>query len=530
MRADLQRLKRDSDSGKSAVTAAEASAGIPALRILRSPISWIFAGVLAVALGVSGYLLWQRSSPKATPPPGKIMLAVLPFENLSGDPEQEYFSDGITEEMISRLGNLQPERLGVIARTSAMAYKNTKKHVDEIARELGVDYLLEGSVRRSPDRVRITAQLIQARDQTHLWAENYERVLADVFAVQSEVAEKVSASLALRLLPERRAALSRPPTESPEAHEAYVKGRYQWEKRGKESLEKSIEYFNQAIRIDPGYALAYAGLADSYWILGNHAHVSPREAFPKAKEAAQTALKIDKNLPEAHVTLGGLARDEWDFRTSEKLLRRAVELNPNYAYAHQGLAFTLTFFERHDEAIAEIKLAQKLDPLAPRISANVGYLLYLARRYDDAIAELQKAIKMEPRHDATYVYLGLTYLQTREYGEAIAAFRQVRSLAKEDVFSAIMLGCALAASGRRSEAEELATEITGRSKREYVSQYELSKLHLALGDREQALHILQHAFEARDPRMIYIKVDPELDPLRSDPRFQELLRRMNFPD
>jgi serine/threonine-protein kinase len=486
------------------------------------------AGVIILAL--AGYLVWQRFRPTATPPEGKIMLAVLPFENLSGDPEQEYFSDGITEEMISRLGNLQPERLGVIARTSAMAYKKTKKHVDEIARELGVDYLLEGSVRRSPDRVRITAQLIQAHDQTHLWAESYERDFADVFAVQSEVAEKVSASLALRLLPERRAALSRTGTVNPEAHEAYVRGRYYWEKRTKEGLEKSIEYFNEAIRMDPGYALAYAGLADSYYILGDNGYVSPRDVSPKAREAAQAALRIDGNLAEALTTLGNLAVDEWDLRASEKLLRHAVELSPNYGFGHQNLAFTLSFLGRHDEAITEVKLARKLDPISPRICENVGYLLYLARRYDEAITELQKAMEVEPKQAGIHENLGLTYMQKRQYSEAVAAFNEATALEKGLIQYAIRLGCGLAAAGRRSEALKLAAEMKERSKREYVSLYELSKLYLGVADREEALQLLQKAFEARDPKMAYIKVDPELDALRSEPRFQELVRRMNFPE
>jgi tetratricopeptide (TPR) repeat protein len=225
-----------------------------------------------------------------------------------------------------------------------------------------------------------------------------------------------------------------------------------------------------------------------------------------------------------------MAADEWDLRTSENLLRRAVELNPNYAFAHAMFAFTLTFLEHHDEAISEIKLARKLDPISPRICSNVGNLLYQARRYDEAIAELQKAVEVEPRHAMTHACLGQCYLQKKEYGKAIAAFNQARSLDKELTEYAIRLGCGLAAAGRRSEALELAAGVKERSKREYVSLYELSKLYLALADREQALQLLQTAFEARDPRMIYIKVDPELDALRSEPRFQELVRRMNFPD
>jgi len=516
---DLRRVGASSSSQPEVKTAAKRKWFMPLAAL---------TGVLILLGG--GYLVWQRFRPAATPPEGKIMLAVLPFENLSGDPEQEYFSDGITEEMISRLGNLQPERLGVIARTSAMTYKKTKKRADQIARELGVDYLLEGTVRRSPDRVRITAQLIQARDQTHLWAESYERVVADIFAVQSEVAEKVSASLALRLLPERRAALSHTANVNPEAHEAYIRGRYYWEKRTKEDLERSIEYFNQAVRIDPGYALAYAGLADSYFILGTNNFVGPREAYPKAKEAAEAALRIDRNLAEAYATLGGLARDDWDLRSGEKLWRHAIELDPNYAFAHQGLAYTLTFLQRHEEAIAEVKLARMLDPVSPRICANVGDMLYLARKYDEAIVELKKAIEIEPRHALTHAYLGLSYLGKKEYDKAVAAFTEAQLLYRGSIEITIRLGCGLAALGHRSEALDLAAELKERSRREYVSAYEFSKLYLGLSDREQSLQLLQRAFESRDPRMIYIKADPELDPLRSDPRFQELVRKMNFPE
>ena len=279
MRADLQRLKLGLGSGRSAALAEDAARAVPGLRGRRGPAAWALGAFLVVALVAAGSLLWRRARPKAAPPEGKIMMAVLPFENLSGDPEQEFFSDGLTEEMIARLGNMQPERLGVIARTSSMRYKGSQKPLAEIARELGVSYLIEGSVRRAGGQVRITAQLIQVSDQTHLWAENYERPISDVFAVQTEVADKVAASLAVKLLAGRQGSLARPATTDPEAHEAYLRGRFHWEKRTKEGLEKAVEYFKQAITLDPGYALAYAGLADSYAVMPWFAYVQPREAY-----------------------------------------------------------------------------------------------------------------------------------------------------------------------------------------------------------------------------------------------------------
>jgi eukaryotic-like serine/threonine-protein kinase len=525
---DLQRLKRDYDSGKSAVTASTASHVMPPNR--SRLIVWTALAVLAVALGVIGNFLWERSSSRATAPQRKIMLAVLPFDNLSGDSNQEYFSDGLTEEMISRLGNLEPEKLGVIARTSSMRYKGTKKSLKEIAHELGVDYLMEGSFRRAADQVRITAQLIQVSDQTHLWADNYEESIANVFSVQSEVADKVAASLAVKLLPERQAASMKPPTANAEAHEAYLRGRYYWAKRGKENLDKSIEYFIQAIKMDPDYALAHAGLADSWFILGNNGYVAPAVAYPKAKAAVQIALRMNDQLAEAYATNAGLLWDDFDFQASIKEVTRAIRLYPDYAFAHQILAVNHSNLGHHEIGIKEIKLARQLDPVAPRICANVGWMLYYARRYDEAIQELQRALEVEPSHSMTHFYLGLIYIQKQMYDKAIREFNVSKSLDPEDYASISGLGIALAKAGHMEEAERQLSDLESRSKQTYVSPVLLAYLNMALGQKDKAIRLLQKGFEERDFYMSKLQVEPILDPLRSDPRFQELLNKMKFPE
>ena len=357
------------------------------------------------------------------------MLAVLPFDNLSGDPDQEYFSDGLTEEMISRLGNLQPERLGVIARTSSMRYKGAKKAVDQIARELGVDYLLEGSVRRAADDVRITAQLIQISDQTHLWADNYERPIADVFSVQSEVADKVAASLALKLLPERQAALARVPTTNSEAHESYLKARYYWNMRTEAGFQKSLSYFNRALAQDPNYPLAYAGLADYYNLLPNYEFLQPAEAFPRAKAAAMKALEGDASLAEAYSSLAFVEHHyDWDWSKAKQHYERSIALNSGYATAHHWYAEYLTEMGFHDEAMAEIRRAHELDPLSLIIDMNVGRLLYYARRYDEAIEALRQSLRIDPDFVWSHIYLGLAYGQKGMWTESDAEYQQVRAL------------------------------------------------------------------------------------------------------
>lgn len=530
MRADLQRLKRDRESARPAVAAGEARGAMPALRVRRGPAPWAIAALLAVALGVTGYLLWQRPRPKAAPPAGKIMMAVLPFENLSGDPEQEYFGDGLTEEMISRLGNMQPERLGVIARTSSMRYKGSQKPLAEIAHELGVSYLIEGSVRRAAGQVRITAQLIQVSDQTHLWAENYEKPVEDVFAVQSEVADKVAASLAVKLLAGRQRALARPATTDPEAHEAYLRGRFHWEKRTKEGLEKAVEYFKQAVALDPGYALAHAGLADSYAVMPWFAYVQPREAYPLARAAALKALEIEDTLAEAHASLGYIQHMDWNWAEAAREFQRALDLKPGYAVAHHWYSGYLADIGRFDEAIAEGLRAQELDPYSLIINRDLGSAFYFARRYEEAVRQYRKALELDPDFAPARAFLGLTYTLLGDHQRAIAEGLAAARLSGNDPGRLAALGRIYAAAGRKKEAESVLVQLEQLSKTAFVSDFNVALVYVVLGDKERALGLLGTALEARDPEMVRLRRDPFLDTLREDRRFQDLMRRMKFPE
>ena len=499
----------------------------PAARLSRRAVL-VAAAVVAVLL-IAGYLVRERFWPRAQPPTGKIMLVVLPFENLSGDPEQEYFSDGLTEEMIAQLGRLQPQRLGVIARTSAMQYKNTTKRVDEIGRELKVDYLLEGSVRRTTNRVRITAQLIQVSDQTHLWAENYERDVADIFGVQSEVSERIARSLAVELLPTPpgQPASSRP--VNPQAYEAYLKGRYYANKLAEEGLYRAIEQFTQAIGIDPAYAPAYAGLADAYYGLSS-LYLPPREAMPKVKAAAEKALELDDTLAEAHISLAFVkAYWEWDWAGGEKEFRRALELNPNHAPAHEWYGFYLASLGRSEEGIAELKRAQELDPLSFGIQFYLGKSYYFAGQYDRALEQAQKAIDVDPNHDWPYDLQAEVYEQRGDFPRAIAAFQKARQLAEEP-WTIGELGHAYAVAGNRREALKALEDLKQLSKRRYVDTTLMAMICVGLDEKEQAFAWLRQAVDARNEGLFFVIRDPRFASLRSDPRYKDLLRRMNLPE
>ena len=491
----------------------------------RVGLAWIAAAVVLL-LAAASYFAGNRFRSAAKPPAGKIMLVVLPFENLSADPEQEYFSDGLTEEMISQLGSLQPQRLGVIARTSAMKYKKTEKSVDQIGRELNVAYVLEGSVRKAGTRVRVTAQLIQVSDQTHLWAENYEKELADVLSVQSEVAQRIAKSLELELLPEKQARLATSRAMNPEAHEAYLKGRFYWNRRSKEGLEKGIEYFQRAASLDPNYALAYAGLGDSYVLLPFYANVAPAEAFPRAKQAATKAMEIDERVGEAHTALAyAKLLYDWDWRGAEKGLQRAIELNPGYATAHQWYADYLTIVGRHEEAVSEMQRARECDPLSLIVNANVGEVRYFARQYDGAIEELRRALELDPNFAEAHQSFGWAYEQKGMYPEAV---REYQALA-DPQRRRLSVGRAFAKSGKRNEARAILDEIVREAERRYVPAYFVATTYLALGEKDKTFAWLEKAWEERDIRLAWVKVDPAFDPVRSDRRFQDLLRRMNFP-
>jgi TolB-like protein/Flp pilus assembly protein TadD len=495
---------------------------------------WSAAAGLALLLAFSGvFLARSRIWPRTRPPAGKIMFAVLPFENLSGDSEQEYFSDGLTEEMISRLGQMEPQRLGVIARTSAIQYKGTKKRIDQIGKELGVDYVLEGTVRHAGDRVRVSAQLIQVKDQTHLWAKNYERNLRDILSLQDEVAQAIANEVMIKLTPQEQARLTSARPLNPEAHELYLKGRYYWNKRTAEALTKSFEYFQRTIEKDPSYGLAYAGLADAYLMLGagEYAVLRPKEAFPKAEAAARRALELDSTLAEPHATLA-YAKDvfHWDGQGAEREYKQAIELNPSYAEGHHWYCSYLAATGRYTEAIAEARKAESLDPLSLVISADVGMeALAPAGRYDEAMQQCRKTLELDPRFAIAHACLARAYEYKTMYKEAIAEIQEAINLSGGSVIWEATLGHLYARAGRRDDAIKILNELKSRSKREFVPSQAFIWIYAALGDKDQAFAWLEKAYEERSDVMTVLEEERAFDPLRSDPRFQDLLRRIGLP-
>lgn len=473
----------------------------------------------------------SENLPGATGQPGtgKIMLVVLPFDNLSGDPEQEYFSDGLTDEMINQLARVHPERLGIIARTSAMKYKRANKGVDQIGRELGVNYILEGGVRRAGERLRITAQLIQVSDQTHLWAESYERDLSDALALQSEVALAIASEIKIKLTPRQQTRLVNTRPLSPAAYEAYLKGRYSWNKRSEEGFRKAIEWLNQAIEIDPDYALAYAGLADGYIGLAEYSLVPPKEGFPRAREAATKALELDDTLAQAQTSLAAVKEHyDWDFGAAETGYRRALGLDPGYAIAHQWYAEFLSKLGRHEDALAEIKRAQELDPLSLIISGIAGECLLYAGRDDEAIEQIKKTLEIDSNFGWGHGALGHVYLRKRTFGEAIGEYQCAIRLSPNINEYVGALGSAFGHAGKSAEARDLLGGLTEQSKRRYVSWVDIAPIYAGLGDQDQAFLCLQRAYDQHDIKLTRVKVEPMFDTLRSDPRFADLLSRIGF--
>jgi TolB-like protein/DNA-binding winged helix-turn-helix (wHTH) protein/cytochrome c-type biogenesis protein CcmH/NrfG len=495
----------------------------------------LVAVLLLAVVSVAGYFARQRFWPQAKLPTGKVMLAVLPFDNLSGESEQEYFSDGLTDEMISQLGRLQPERLGVIARTSAMYYKGTNKRLDEIGRELGVDYVLEGSVRRDANRVRITAQLIQLSDQTQLWAESYERDLRDILALQSEVAQTVARQLQLKLTPQEQTRLATIGPVHPEAYEAYLWGRretylVQW--GSPEGYLKGIEYYRQAIQKDPDYALAYAGLAHAYHMLWSFHHFPASESLDRSRAANLRALELDPTLSEAHVNLGAMKfwRDG-DWSGGEAALRHAVELDPGSVDAQLGYANCLSVLGRHDRAIRLIKRARQLDPLSPVINAALADALVGARQYERAIEQYRETIELDPKVASPYLGLGNIYHRLGRYEEAVAAYLEWRRLSGDSPERVQALHDAYRTSGMQGYLRKRIEHLKDIAKHQPVSPLLFAIVYTHKGDKDRALEWLEKAYQQQGPGILGgLKVLPMFDPLRDDPRFHSLLRRLNFPE
>ena len=449
-------------------------------------------------------------------------VAVLPLENLSGDPEQEYFADGMTEALIAGLAKVRGLR--VISRTSVMRYKRERPPVPSIARALHVDAVVEGSVARSANRVRITANLIDAGADQHLWSDTYDRDLGDFLALQSDVATAIAQEIQCRLAPPEEAAAPRRAVD-PEAVQAYLKGRYYWERRSEDGTSRAIEFFNQAIERDPLYALAYVGLADCYLVLANFSLRASGDSAKRARAAANRALEIDPTLGEAHASLATVADAyEWKRPEAERLYRRGIELAPNYATAHHWYSDYLTTMSRFDEALAEVRRAQELDPLSVIISTSAATVLYYARKYEASVDHFLSVLDVDSRFAPTWRGLGGSYEMMGRYDEAIAAFSKARDLTGGSTYSIMALAHVLALCGRRDEALGLVEELRREAPKRFVSAYSLAAVHTALGDPEKAFECLDQALEERDRALIWLPVSPRLDPLRRDARIQKYLK------
>ena len=457
-------------------------------------------------------------------------LAVLPLENLSRDPEQSYFADGMTEALITDLAKIGSLR--VISRTSIMHYKDTDKRLPEIARELNVDAIVEGSVLRVSDQVRITAQLIHGKTDEHLWAQSYQRESSDILALQSEVAQAIAREIQVKLKPSQRVNLSKAGQVNPEAYEAYLKGRYYWNKRTKEGFQKAIEYFQQAIEKDPSYARAYAGLADSFVLLGSapYAVLPPMEVMPKAKAAAMKALEMDDTLTEAHTSLGrARCLYDWSWADAEREFKEAISLNPGYSTAHQWYSIHLSLMGRHTEAIREAACARELDPLSLIVVAGLAMRFFYAREYDQAEAILRKTLEMESNFPIVYEYLGRVLMASGSPEQAIANYLIAIRLIGRVPILVSELASAYALGSERTDSLKLLDELVELSNRSYVPPFLIAGIYAQLAEREQAFDCLERGYQQHDPWLAWLNVEPRIDPLRSDPRFRDLLRRMNFP-
>ena len=452
----------------------------------------------------------------------RIMLAVLPIENWGRDPEQEYLSDGITEEMIVHLGRLNPDRLGVIARQSAMAYKGTKKRADEIGRELGVDYLVGGSARRQNDRVRVTAHLIDVRDQSEIWAEAYDRDLVDLFALQQEVAAVIAQRIHVALTPPVSPPAAR--QADPQAYEAYLHGRFWLNKRTAEALAKAFSCFERAVAIDPNLALAHAGLADCYDLVAYYGTEPPKNVYPKARAAVERAIELDASLPEAHALLAEVTYlYDWDWPAAEQEFRRAIDLGPNCVVARQWYGVFLSLLGRHEEALAELRAAERLDPLSQLIGTQIGLCFYEARRYEESVTRLRQTLELDGGFPLAHTCLGMAYLQLSHYDEATAEFRTAQRISPTDLTPVALLGYVRAVTGKRSEAKKILQTLTAPAKKRHVSTAYATLVQLALGDVPAALDLAERACAERSGFLTRIKVEPLLDRLRSEPRFEKLL-------
>jgi len=492
--------------------------------------AWIYVIVIGAAVSIGLFLLGRysagngtpRQSEAATVAPNKS-IAVLPFDNLSRDPDNAYFCEGVQDEILTRLAKVAD--LKVISRTSTQHFKSTPDNLPQIAKQLGVAHIVEGSVQKANDQVRVNVQLINALTDAHVWADTYDRKLTDIFAVESEIAKAIAETLQAKLTGAEKSSIAKAPTANPEAYELYLKGRFFWNKRTGADLRKAIDYFNQAIAKDPNYALAYVGLADSYLLLSSYAAVSPGESLPPARSALKKALELDDSLAEAHASFGLLVTLELDVHRAISELERAIQLNPNYATAHHWLALPLMAIGQFDRGLTEGKRAIELDPLSLIINADLCRFYFNARRFDEAEAQARKTLEMDSNFYVAHYYLGEALQFKGKLTDGIAEYQKSFEL-NNDPFSLAMLGQAYARQGKTNEARKVLARLREQAKSQYVSPYAFAVVLAALGDKAHAIDELEHGYDDSGFYISLINVDPLLDPLRGDPRFEMLVQKI----
>ena len=452
-------------------------------------------------------------------------VAVLPFASISMQEGDEYFADGMTEEVISSVSRTQGLR--VIARTSVMKYKGTSKAILEIGKELGVGSVLEGSVRKAGDRVRVTVQLVDTSTEEPRWSQQYDREFSDIFAIQSDIAHRVAEALRVQVL---GAPVAAKPTASAAAYVSYLRGRQAWNRRNEEGLRRAVGFFEEALKEDGGYAKAYTGLADSYATLALLELASPKDAYPRAKEAVGKALSLDPQLAEAHTSLGLIRfQYDWDWRGAEEEFREAIRLNPSYAPAHHYFADFLKAMGRFEEALSEIAKAQELDPLNLAINTGAGHVLYLSRQYDRAIDQYKKSVELDPSFMLTHIWFGRPYLEKGMYSEAISELETAVKLSGEGTLALAMLGHGLASAGRSEDAQKVLDKLMQRSKSQYVPSYWIAVVFNGFRDRDRTVAWLRRAFDERSSWLVWTNVEPRFDWLRGDPEFEAMIGAMKFP-
>jgi serine/threonine-protein kinase len=531
VRAALEALR--TNSAVIPASALQASAILPAAETRRPRLrNAVLVSLAAVALLVIAALVWKLVEVKWRGPrgvgAGSIQsLAVLPLENLTGDPKQDYFADGMCDALITELSQIK--KLRVISRTSVMQYKDKHMSPAQIAQELGVDALVEGSVLRSDDRVRISAELVQPQTGQNLWAHSYERTVTDILALQSDVARDIVTQIQIQLTQPEQERLAKTRTVVPAAYDAYLQGNYYANKRTGEAMTQAVADYRQAIQLDPTYAPSYAGLAGALTLAADYKDVPSSQVLPEAEAAAVKALQLDDTLASAHTALGQIRAYSLQFPGVLEEFQRAIQLNPGDANAHHWYALSLAEAGKSQDAVAEMKLAQELDPRSLIINANLSWVFYLAGKYDDAIAQAQKTIAMDPSFAVAHGYLGQTYLAKGEYERALAELQQALALSGNETSFKAELGNASAVAAKKSEALAILHELLQMSTRQYVAPYNIALVYVGLGDKDEAFQWLDKAYDERSVRLINIAVHPRFASLRSDPRFAALVQKIGLP-